>query len=254
MLAFGTEKQATRRRRVVRAMGIDFGKAEWMECGTDAQLSPTISLIEQPPRSVLAAHFHRNNQFQLFVGGGGFIGRTPIEPVTIHYAGAYTGYGPLVAGDEGIRYFTIRPVCEAGAHAVATARDLMVRGPKRHATSAPVQVLEPTVLASLSEVQRDDVITHAPDGLGATVVAVPPADVIPVPWVAAADGMFLLVLAGTLEPALHAPLSVWESIFVSHPQELPMLRAGPRGAQIVCAFVPAKADAYRQVQAQETRT
>ena len=48
------------------------------------------------------------------VGGGGTMGRHEIAPIMVHYAGAYSGYGPIIAGPEGVKYFTIRAVHEAG--------------------------------------------------------------------------------------------------------------------------------------------
>src|SRR5688572_4441868 len=104
-----------------------------MESGNDPRLSPTVFLVEQPPNTTLQPHFHRQNQFQLFVGGGGTFGRAPLQPITVHYAGAYTAYGPLVAAGQGIQYFTIRPVCESGFIPVAEREQKMIRGPKRHA-------------------------------------------------------------------------------------------------------------------------
>jgi hypothetical protein len=41
--------------------------------------------------------------------------------VVVHYAGAFTGYGPLIAGPQGITYFTLRPVCESGFIPLAQA-------------------------------------------------------------------------------------------------------------------------------------
>lgn len=89
---------------------VPFHKGEWMESGQDPRLSPTVFLVEQPANTTLKTHFHGENQFQVFVRGSGSIGRETISPMTVHYAGAYTGYGPLLSGPEGLFYFTIRAV------------------------------------------------------------------------------------------------------------------------------------------------
>lgn len=81
-----------------------------MASGCDPARSPTVALIEQPAGFEFMPHFHRHNQFQVFVGGSGSIGRHALAPVVVHCAGAYTDYGPRVAGPEGIQYFTLRPV------------------------------------------------------------------------------------------------------------------------------------------------
>ena len=46
-----------------------------MDSGDDPELSPTVYLVEQGPNISLRTHFHRNNQFQLFVRGEGSIGK-----------------------------------------------------------------------------------------------------------------------------------------------------------------------------------
>ena len=58
-----------------------------METGSDPLLSPTVFLAEQPPDCEPLPHFHRQNQFQLFVEGSGLIGKEQIRPMTIHSAG-----------------------------------------------------------------------------------------------------------------------------------------------------------------------
>ena len=51
MIMVGTRENAERRRRAVPALGTIFHRSEWMECGEDSQLSPTIFLVEQPPHT-----------------------------------------------------------------------------------------------------------------------------------------------------------------------------------------------------------
>ena len=93
MIHMSTRRHGDARRRAISVMGVDFYKGEWMEAGTDPARSPTISLIEQAPHSTLGTHFHRQNQFQLFVHGTGTIGP----------AGAGTGDHPLRGRLHGLR-------------------------------------------------------------------------------------------------------------------------------------------------------
>lgn len=244
MLVFGSRAHGEKKRRKVPALGVVFHKAEWMESGEDPRLSPTISLIEQPAGFTLAPHFHGQNQFQLFIGGGGTIGASQLRPITVHYAGAFTGYGPLVAGPEGIQYFTIRPVCESGAYSITEDRDKLVKGPKRHATSQPVQPASTDELSALSECETQELIPAAADGLCARALRIPAGQALPCEFPPAADGVFLVVLAGSLSHQAGS-LSQWESIFASTPSEFPKLSAGAGGAQAVLLFVPEKAAAYK---------
>ena len=86
MIAYGRKSVGATRRRAIDVAGDVFHKGEWME----------------------------QNQFQLFVDGQGTIGPEQIRPITVHYAGAYTGYGPIMSGPQGLKYFTIRSAFESG--------------------------------------------------------------------------------------------------------------------------------------------
>jgi hypothetical protein len=132
MIVTGTRAHGELRRRFLQLpSGFCYHKGEWMESGDDPLLSPTMFLVEQPAGKVLPTHWHRENQFQVVVGGGGTMGRHEIAPIMVHYAGAYSGYGPIIAGPEGVKYFTIRAVFEQGAMMAATQLESMIRGPKR---------------------------------------------------------------------------------------------------------------------------
>jgi hypothetical protein len=243
MIVVGTRDHGSRRRRPIPVMQDTFHKSEWMESGDDPVLSPTVFLVEQPPGTVLVPHFHRQNQFQLFVDGAGSIGRHPLGPVTIHYAGAYTGYGPLVSGPQGITYFTIRPVCESGFVPVAEAGERMIRGPKRHAQAGPIALVGKDALAALAEPAHDTLIDPAPDGLAAIASCLPPGTRHASEPVPGSQGQFVFVLAGSL---LHAgrELAPWEHLFADSTEAPLPLIAGAGGAQVVALHVPPRDPAY----------
>ena len=68
----------------------------------------------ETPHTVLRAHFHDVAQFQVFVAGSGHLGKQPIEPMTVFYTDPFTSYGPIVAGEQGITFFTLRADHDAG--------------------------------------------------------------------------------------------------------------------------------------------
>lgn len=247
MIAYGTRAraEATRRAIPLRFDGAEpsvFHKSEWMDAGQDPHLSPTIFLVEQPPNSVAPAHFHRQNQFQLFIEGDGSIGRHPLAPLTVHYAGAYTGYGPLVAGASGLKYFTIRPVYESGLIPISD-RDKMVRGPKRHAQVGPIATASTDSLHRLSAPVFDDVLPVAEDGLGVVVAKLPPGAALVAQRPAHAGDPFLVVLAGSLRNG-EQELGRWESAFATSDEALTDFTAGSEGAQVALLYTPQKASAY----------
>ena len=243
MICLGTRQNGDIKRRPIPVLDDIYYKSEWMASGENPLLSPTVSLIEQPPGAILVPHFHRQNQFQLFVDGGGVIGTSDLKPMTIHYAGAYTGYGPLVAGSTGIKYFTIRSVCETGLVPISEAREKMVRGPKRHAQSGPLKIVDGSDLLALDEVSVEASIPLSDDGLGAEVACIPAASPFKLVRQTASEGVFVFVLAGALAFG-ETQLQPWESIFVSAEETEPDLAAGKNGAQILVLHVPRKASAY----------
>jgi hypothetical protein len=71
---------------------------------------PQMILVEQPVcGSSVLPHYHATDQFQIFMDGGGKLGRQDIRPISIHYTNRYTGYGPIVAGPAGVSYYVLRP-------------------------------------------------------------------------------------------------------------------------------------------------
>jgi hypothetical protein len=243
MIVVGTRANGERRRRPIPVMHDTFYKSEWMECGDDPQLSPTAFLVEQPPNCNLVPHFHRQNQFQLFVEGSGLIGREELGAVTVHYAGAYTGYGPLLSGPDGIKYFTIRAICESGFTPITEAKEKMVRGPKRHAKSDPVLPLSPAALAALVRTELLLLIETGEDGMGASLTRLPPGARYAAGHVPGSEGQFLFVTSGTLGRG-EATLGRWESLFLLTGAAPPALVAGPGGAEVVAMFIPHKDAAY----------
>lgn len=243
MIAFGNQVTRDRTRREMAVPDADFSihKAEWMESGDDPVLSPTIFLIEQPPRSTVVAHFHKNNQFQLFVDGSGEIGRYALGPVVVHYAGAFTPYGPLVAGPEGLKYFTIRAVREQGGY-LPTDLENRQRGPRRHEQTDPILVPEAGDLLALdTAVER--ILIPADTGLEARTISLPPQGLFEGRHTPESEGQFVVVLAGTVEAA-DRKLGLWESLYVPASDPFPAIVAGPDGAHLVALSPPRRDPAY----------
>ena len=72
-------------------------------------LFPMAFLVEQDPGSTAQAHYHQQDQFQLVLRGKGTVGLHDAAPVTVHFTGAYTAYGPIKADpDDGIWYWTLQ--------------------------------------------------------------------------------------------------------------------------------------------------
>ncbi len=87
---------------------------------------PQAVIVEMPdPGARIEPHFHDVDQFQIFIGGSGTIGAQPVRPVTFHYADAFTPYGPIVAGGDGIVWFTLRLAAASAVYSMPESRHLM---------------------------------------------------------------------------------------------------------------------------------
>lgn len=242
MIVYGSAGLAETHRRVVDVKGEAYYRSEWLESSQDPWLSPTVFMVEQPPNASLAGHFHAENQFQIFVGGEGRIGAHTISPMTVHYAGAYSGYGPLIAGPQGIRYFTIRSVYETGMMS-STDSSKMVRGPKRHLVTEPQPAIDAAVLAALTRVETDELIALQPDGIAVSLLRLPAGASGRGLDPASGGGQFFLVLGGELlhgDKALHR----WESMFASCDEAAVLLRAGEGGLEVLLLQMAPKDPAY----------
>ena len=241
MIAYGKRALGEKSRRAL-ALGAQapYYKSEWMSCGQDPWLSPTIFMVEQPPGSQLPTHFHRQNEFQVVIRGSGSIGTHAVAPISVHYAGAYTGYGPVTAGEDGLTYFTIRPVFDTGAVLASEARTQMIRGPKRQAYARPYAIQS---RRAQDPARSEVLISPEADGLYCGVESMPGGGQLQTECHPHSGGTFYLVLDGELEVAGET-LGLWESAFLSAGEPAITLRAGGSGATVLVMRSPATDAAY----------
>ena len=154
-------------------------------------------LVEQPPGSVVQTHFHVANQFQIVVAGSGKLGGHAVEPVAVHYSNAYSAYGPIAAGPEGLQYFTLRNGYDPGARYLPAAR----RGDPWRPTPVPrcLRRAGTPVTAAPEASTTDPLLAVAPDGMGAWRHRMPPGSRLEGADPATGDGQFWVVTAGSLE-------------------------------------------------------
>lgn len=224
--------------------GDTFLKSMWLDSGKDPEHSPTVFLVEQAPNVSLRTHFHRENQFQLIVRGEGTLGRHAVGALTVHYAGAYSGYGPLVAGAQGLAYFTLRPVFDTGSLTMKDDAALMKRGPKRQLHSDYVGIARDDELAARTTVEVEDLIAPQPDLIAALRYTLPPlarcTGLDPI----GSAGQFWVVLAGSLRVGDRV-LRPWDHVFIGGDEAPLEIVAGDDGLQVVCLQSPHKAAEYR---------
>lgn len=201
----------------------------------ESALAPQAFLVEQDPGTTIEPHFHQENEFQVVVEGSGFLGRHAVEPVRVHYAGAHTGYGPVIAGPKGLSYFTLRARTDPGAQFLPGARDKMPKGPKRHLLARPWPPLPAADLGANGGSEANELWESQSDGIGAWMLRVAPNRAASAPGLAAAS-RYLLVIGGALIMNGER-LPRCAAIFIAH-NETPELCAAQEGLELLVLQFP----------------
>ncbi len=181
---------------------------------------PLAFIVRSKPGGYLRPHFHTCDQFQVFVGGSGKIGRHDFRIGSLHYADAYTPYGPIES-PEGVShaYETLRSTWCKGLYR-APEDIAMAKG--RRGRNLVGQTRAPEDRApGLWEIFSE------PDGVAAREFVAGPGDAIP----ALSGSGYYVVLEGEVICQNHNyPV---ESCFWATPGDRPDMAAGPQGAVLV---------------------
>ncbi len=170
-------------------IGANRYRPEAAPASAEDAIYPMAFLVEQDPGVTVGAHFHQSDQFQVMVKGGGRLGVHDVEPVSVHFTGAFSAYGPIRAGAEGLHYVTLRNGWDPGARYMPGARADLPRV-RRHREA----VAGPSGEASGFET----VLGPEPDGLAAWRWRLSEGARLDGPDPASGCGQFWLVLDGTL--------------------------------------------------------
>ena len=201
---------------------------------------PQAFSVEQTPKSVSRAHFHDEDQFQVFPQGAGTLGRHGVAALTVQYTNRQTAYGPIVAGDQGLTYFTLRQVVGRGIWYLgdANAKAKLDPGlPKRGVTVGPIKTCSSEELRGLSEAQTDVVIAPHEDGLAAWLVRVPIGATFESPVHPAGTGRFFLVTGGSMR-LQGEDLPMHSTTFISHDEKNFRITAGTGGVEVLVMQFP----------------
>lgn len=228
---------------------VTYDQSEPMASGTDTYKStvrhyygrvksihegPQAFLVEMPDEgSTILPHFHDIDEFQVVVGGNGRMGPDAIGPVAFHYADAYTPYGPIIGGREGIEFFTIRAACTTGFFPMPAARNKIVGKPGRN-LYGHFETGKPLPAARQST--RETLLSDPVDGvkvvglrMGANASAAgEPTD---------AGCQYYLVCSGAIVDGgkAYPPRTL---INVKDGDATPTLQAGPQGAEVLMLQMP----------------
>ncbi|MGE0797768.1 MAG: hypothetical protein AB7G13_06855 [Lautropia sp.] len=202
--------------------------------GRSVDTEPQAFLVNlETPGALLKVHMHDVDQFQVATRGNGRIGAHDWQPVSVQYADAFTAYGPIVRGDLGLSFHTIRMAAGGGNWKMPEARSLMVNGrPGRNVTARvdPTQPLPPPGATT-----REYLVSPHDDGLAIAVLRLGPD--ARCDGLEPAGGQYLLVCAGALVQG-DGELPTESLLLVRAGEPAPRLEAGPQGALLLVMQFP----------------
>jgi hypothetical protein len=198
---------------------------------------PQAFLVEQESGAVVEPHFHFVDQFQVIVSGSGVLGRHPVSPIHVHFAGANTGYGPIIPGENGLFYFTLRASAdETGAQYLPGARARMRRVERRNRIAEHLPLSSKSELASRQVTQIDTGLEEG-DGLSVQMLRIPPNQSITAPDISLGFGASVLVVNGELMLD-EKPYGVWSALYAARDEPPVTLTAGPGGVEVLFMRYP----------------
>jgi rubredoxin len=195
-------------------------------------------LVEGTPGRVIDPHFHDMDQYQVVVHGGGTLGKHDLALHAVHYSRGLTPYGPIVFGERGLGFLTLRAHRdELGAQYVREPenRRKLTAAPERK----PWQVTElPRFGAATAGVALHEFTRIRDDhGLAGYSISLAPHARAAAPDPAASDGQYLIVTRGSLvgEGREREALTV---VFVKPQEGRFALVAGARGLDVLALHFP----------------
>jgi len=240
MTTAGTARSNRRRATAGDGMGfwhtLYLGTTRYNMAAGDADpdphaLFPMAFLVEQDPGEVANAHYHQADQFQVVVAGEGTLGTHAVRPFCVHFAGAFTAYGPIRAGVAGLSYFTLRNSFDPGAR-------YMIRHENRLALRNVAERRHREAVAGPLDCQATaPLLGPESDGMAAWHYRLAPGEAVSGPSPAAGQGQYWLVLNGSVarEETTLGPLSC---AFV-YPHEAPFsATAGSDGGSVLAMQFP----------------
>ena len=204
---------------------------------------PVAFLAESSPRRVLRSHFHECDQFQIIAKGDGTLAKHKLAFGGIHFSRAFTPYGPITNGEEGIGFITLRNKRDpgGGAQYVPDLSDKLKAVKNRD----PWQVTEMPTFKALAAGENTSVVPFEAmkdeRGLAGWAVTVRANTKAAAP-APTADGQYIIVTKGSL---LHdgqekTGLAV---IWVGGNEKPFEFHAGTNGVEAVVLNFPHESDA-----------
>ncbi len=164
------------------------------------------------------------------------MGLHEVRPLTVHFSGAHTSYGPIRANqDEGVWYFTLRNGFDPGARFMTLPENrvaLRAIPGRRHREAVAGPLAAPST-------PTETLLGPEPDGMAAWRYTLAPGQAVAGPDPADGRGQYWVVTSGSLTHDGEA-LPGMSCAFV-YPDDAPFQAvAGPGGLEVVAMQFPVR--------------
>ena len=241
--------EAIRRRHVVLSPGTGvahwgseyFGE-RWPDESVPASASPQALMAELSADETVLAHFHGVTQFQVFAAGSGVMGRNDVQPLTIQFKDHHTAYGPVIAGPQGLTFFTMR-MKTANASPVYLNKpgykEKLQPSKRRNLLSPRINFSTEPVLMNRTDAVWEPVSPYDQfdDGLAAHVVRLGAGKSVMGPDPEKSSGHYLFVGNGNLDLA-GENFPLWSMVVVTREEKAMEIKAGDKGLEVLVLEFP----------------
>lgn len=197
---------------------------------------PQAYLIENSPDMTIASHFHDVDEFQIVLKGIGLFGRTEVAPFSVHFARAFTNYGPIESRGEGLAWMTLRPRRDLGAKMIDLHREKLEGEKGRQPWQTTVRAEFP-VPTEGAETARCAAILEGDHGLAAMALTLSPGQEASAPDPGTSPCQYILVTEGSLIHGGQEQRAI-TVIHVAPTDSAFRLIAGPQGLQCLILNFP----------------
>jgi len=171
---------------------------DFFKATREAPNGPSAYLVHNGPARKSTAHFHEVDQFQIILEGKGTFGRHEVAPYNIHFARAFTPYGPLMSDKEtGWTFITLRTCYDPGAQRMSTEAQKLRQIADREPWQVHQKVILPVVPGEGVDLQEVPKIKDD-RGLCAYALTLAPHTGTLAPDPSRGNGQFVLVTKGGL--------------------------------------------------------
>ena len=143
----------------------------------------------------------------------------------------------IIAGEDGVRYFTLRQQWDPGAKYMPQSRGKLQKGNQRTRIKANIPVFSDGERAERQTVRVENIFESEPDGLSAGIYYLSEGDSHTLPSPSSTGGQYLVVASGVM---IYDGKSFdrWSTIYVAPDEEAFEVRAGSEGLDILLLEFP----------------